>query len=71
MLIVQGERDPFGTPVELRPAIDSMTAPVELHIVAGGDHSLAVSGRRREDVLGEVLDVATVWMRKNGDGKPR
>jgi predicted alpha/beta-hydrolase family hydrolase len=69
VLIVQGERDTFGTPVELRPAIDSMTAPVELRIVAGGDHSLAVSGRRREDVLGEVLDVATAWLRKNGDRK--
>jgi predicted alpha/beta-hydrolase family hydrolase len=62
VLIVQGERDTFGTPVELKPAIDSMTVPVELHIVQRGDHSLAVAGRRREEVLGEVLDVAVSWM---------
>jgi hypothetical protein len=48
-----------------------MTAPVELHIVRGGDHSLAVSGRRREDVLGEVLDVAEAWMRTIGDRRPQ
>jgi predicted alpha/beta-hydrolase family hydrolase len=71
VLIVQGERDTFGTPAELRRAIDPMTAPVELHIVRGGDHSLAVSGRRREDVLGEVLDVAEAWMRTIGDRRPQ
>jgi predicted alpha/beta-hydrolase family hydrolase len=70
VLIVQGERDAFGTPPELKPALDSMTAPVELHVVRGGDHSLAVSGRRREDVLDEILDVATAWMRKTGDRRP-
>ena len=59
VLIVQGERDTFGTPNELQPAVDSMNASVELHIVHRGDHSLAVAGRRREDVLDEVLDKAT------------
>ena len=63
VLIVQGERDTFGTPQELKPALDSMRTSVDLHIVRGGDHSLAVSGRRREDVLDEVLDVATAGMR--------
>ena len=29
-----------------------------------GDHSLAVAGRRREEVLGEVLDVAVGWMNR-------
>ena len=67
VLVLQGERDAFGTPSELKPALDSMTAPVQLHVVQGGDHSLAVSGRRREDVLDEVLDVAAAWMRQSGD----
>jgi predicted alpha/beta-hydrolase family hydrolase len=70
VFIVQGERDAFGTPPELRPALDSMAAPAELHVVRGGDHSLTVSGRRREDVLDEILDVATAWMRKTGAGRP-
>ena len=65
VLIVQGERDAFGTPQELKPALDSMTAPVELHVVEGGDHSLAVSGRRREGGLDNVLDVAAEWIRKH------
>jgi hypothetical protein len=60
---VQGERDTFGTPDELRPALASMKTAVDLQVVARGDHSLAVSGRRREEVLEEVLDVAASWMR--------
>jgi predicted alpha/beta-hydrolase family hydrolase len=63
VLIVQGERDTFGTPRELKPAIDAMKAAVQLHIIPRGDHSLAVSGRRRDDVLNEVLDTAIAWMR--------
>jgi uncharacterized protein len=66
VLIVQGERDTFGTPLELKRALDSMTAPAELHVVQKGDHSLAVPGRRREDVLEDVLEVVTIWMRTHG-----
>jgi predicted alpha/beta-hydrolase family hydrolase len=68
ILIVQGERDTFGTPQELKPALAAMAAPVDLHNVPKGDHSLSVTGRRREDVLDEVLDVATKWIRRTGDG---
>ena len=64
VLIVQGERDTFGTPEELRSVLASMKVSIELQIVPRGDHSLAVSGRRREDVLGEMLDVSTAWMRE-------
>jgi predicted alpha/beta-hydrolase family hydrolase len=66
VLIVQGERDTFGTPGELKTAIDSMKAAVDLHIVPRGDHSLAVAGRRRDDVLNEVLDKAAAWMLDRG-----
>jgi uncharacterized protein len=62
LLIVQGERDAFGSPDELRPILETMTAPVRLHVVQGGDHSLVVRGRTRDDVHAEVLDVATGWM---------
>lgn len=70
VLVLQGERDAFGTPPELKPALASMTAPVALHVVEGGDHSLAVSGRRREDVLDDVLDVASAWMRTSAGRRP-
>ncbi len=62
VLIVQGERDTFGTPGELAPVVETMAAPVRLHVVAGGDHSLAVRGARRGEVPAEVLDVMAAWM---------
>jgi len=61
LLIVQGSRDTFGTPDELRPVIESMTAPVTLHVVAGGDHSFAVSRSPRDAVLSAVADVISAW----------
>ena len=66
VLIVQGERDAFGTPAELGPVIQSMPAPVTLHVVAGGDHSLAVrksGGVTQKDVYATVLDTIAAWMR--------
>jgi predicted alpha/beta-hydrolase family hydrolase len=61
LLIVQGSRDTFGTPDELRPVIESMAAPVTLHVVAGGDHSFAVSRSPRDAVLSAVADVISAW----------
>lgn len=71
VLIVQGERDAFGSPQELKPVIDAMSAHVTLHTVTKGDHSLAVAGRRRDDILDEVLDVAVTWMQTTTDRGPR
>ena len=62
VLIVQGERDAFGTPAELRPVLDTMKADVTLHVVAGGDHSLAVRGRGRADALDRVLETVAGWI---------
>jgi uncharacterized protein len=67
VLIIQGERDAFGTPQELKPALETMTAKVTLLVVAKGDHSLAVSGRPRDQVLNDVLDVATAWICAGSD----
>lgn len=60
-LIVQGSRDTFGTPDELRPVVDSMTASVTLHVVDGGDHSFAVARTPREQVLAAVADAIVRW----------
>jgi uncharacterized protein len=66
VLIVQGERDTFGNPDELKPVIATMkTTKVTLHVVAGGDHSLAVRGRQKDAVFEGVLDVVASWMRAN------
>jgi len=62
VLIVQGERDAFGTPEELAPAIGTMRAPVTLHVVRGGDHSLSVKGRSKNEALESVTDVVAGWI---------
>jgi len=66
MLFVQGERDTFGTPAELRPILDGLKAEATLHVVARGDHSLAPS-RRKDDIAaayGEVQKVIVDWVRR-------
>lgn len=66
MLIVQGTRDTFGTPDELRPTFSSLEPPARLHVVEGGDHSFKVSragaaGQTRID--DEIRDTVAAWMR--------
>ena len=60
-LIVQGERDTFGTPEELRPVLETMTGAT-LHVVEGGDHSLTVRGPKGKRVLDDGADVVARWM---------
>jgi predicted alpha/beta-hydrolase family hydrolase len=62
VLIVQGERDTFGTPDELRPVLKTMTSAVTLHVVDGGDHSLTVRGPRGKRVLDDVGHVVSAWV---------
>src|SRR5262249_48365808 len=66
MLIIQGQRDPFGTPGEFQPILDGLEAPVRLHVVENGDHSLAPS--RRADAVAstyvEIQDVIATWIRE-------
>ncbi|MCA1560890.1 MAG: alpha/beta fold hydrolase [Acidobacteria bacterium] len=42
MLFVQGTRDAFGTPAELRPFLQGLSTRADAHAVEGGDHSFAV-----------------------------
>jgi predicted alpha/beta-hydrolase family hydrolase len=63
VLIVQGERDPFGTPSELKAVIGTIPARVELEVVAGGDHSLAVRGRPAGQLSDWLGDRIARWMR--------
>jgi predicted alpha/beta-hydrolase family hydrolase len=61
VLIVQGERDAFGTPAELRQAIGAMKARVTLEVVEGGDHSLATRGRSADQLHEWLATVITEW----------
>jgi uncharacterized protein len=66
MLFVQGSRDAFGTPAELRPILKKLEAPAELFEVAGGDHSFKVlksAGVTQEDAYKAVQDRIEQWLR--------
>ncbi len=61
VLIVQGERDTFGSPSELAPYVAAMPAAT-VHVVEGGDHSLSVRGTTPEQVRTRVIEVIGTWM---------
>jgi predicted alpha/beta-hydrolase family hydrolase len=66
MLFIQGSRDTFGTPDELRPIVKSLAPLATLHIVEGGDHSLKVSkssGVPQKQVYEAVLDKIASWLK--------
>jgi predicted alpha/beta-hydrolase family hydrolase len=68
MLFVQGSRDAFGSPDELRPIIKELKAPADLYVVAGGDHSFKVlkrAGVTQEDAYKAVLDRIELWLRQS------
>lgn len=72
VLVVQGERDAFGTP-EPDPAPPDPARAVSLHVVAGADHSFRVrlrDARTVEDVTTEAADVGATWLLGHlfGDG---
>jgi predicted alpha/beta-hydrolase family hydrolase len=57
MLFVQGSRDSFGTPEELRPVLAGLAKGTRLVVVDGGDHSFArpkSSGQTLDDTLAHV-----------------
>jgi predicted alpha/beta-hydrolase family hydrolase len=72
MLFVQGARDPFGTPAELQPVLDRLTADVTLHVVENGDHSLAPPRRGPvtvDQIYAELQDLIAGWIRKSACGR--
>ena len=65
LLVVQGSRDTFGTPDELRPVLAPLAAS-RLHVVEGGDHSLNIrrtSAPSREQIYATVMDEIVRWVR--------
>jgi len=66
MLVVQGERDTFGTPGELAPVFARLNPQPTLHVVDGGDHSLKISrsGKGAQEAVYEAVQRRIVeWMR--------
>jgi uncharacterized protein len=67
VLIVQGERDTFGTPDELTPVLKTMPAArVTLHAVKGGDHSLKVRGKGQAESFESILTTIADWIAATG-----
>jgi len=70
MLFVQGTRDTFGTPSELKPILASLLPLPTLHHVEGGDHSFKIAGRdakaRQSAVYGDVQDTIVEWIQQTG-----
>jgi len=69
MLFVQGERDAFGTPVEIQAFTDVLPARCTLVPVPGGDHSFDVlkrSGLAAADVLDGAQRAVAAWINRWG-----
>ena len=62
MLVIQGERDTFGTPDELRPHLNAMKAEVHLHVIPRGDHSLTVRSRPAAETYIELAEIAASFI---------
>jgi predicted alpha/beta-hydrolase family hydrolase len=66
MLFVQGSRDAFGSPDELRAALADVKAAGDLCVVDGGDHSFKVPKRgalSQDQAYDGVLDEIVRWLR--------
>jgi len=67
MLFVQGSRDAFGTPDELRPIIDAIAQHTDLYVIDRADHSFKVPKSTRvtqNDVYATILDHIARWLRQ-------
>jgi predicted alpha/beta-hydrolase family hydrolase len=66
MLFIQGTRDSFGTPDELRAIIKRDHLPATLYPIEGGDHSLKVPKSLRvpqEQIYESTMDEILRWLR--------
>ena len=70
MLFVQGSRDTFGTPSELKPILASLLPMPTLHHVEGGDHSFKVAGRDAKTgqahVYADIQNTIAEWIQEVG-----
>ena len=73
MLFVQGSKDAFGTPPELRAFTNVLPARCEIHVVENGGHSLEVPKRcgvAQADVFAAAQDRIVSWIRSLVDVLP-
>lgn len=64
LLFLQGTRDPLAPLDEIEPVVAKLGRCATLHVIEGGDHSLAVlkrSGRTDSEALSEAMDAFAKW----------
>jgi uncharacterized protein len=74
MLFVQGSRDTFGTPEELRPIIRPLEPQADLYVVERGDHSFKIpkkSPLTQEAAYELVQDHVAAWLRASVANRSR
>ncbi len=65
MLFIQGSRDRLCDLEKLREVLQTLSAPVTLHVIEGGDHSFKVPkrmGRSEDEVWREIALVMGNWI---------
>ncbi len=68
MLFIQGTRDPFGTPDELKAIVKRDRLPATFLEIEGGDHSFKVPksvGLSQPEVFEMIMDKTAGWARDN------
>jgi predicted alpha/beta-hydrolase family hydrolase len=68
MLFVQGSRDAFGTPSELKPILDTLDRHATLHVVEGGDHSFKLSSSqpaKQAAVMSDIERTIVEWISRS------
>lgn len=66
MLFLQGTRDPFGSPDEIKPFVKKFRLPAKIHAIETGDHSFKVqksAGVSQDEVYEKAMDEITEWSR--------
>ena len=65
MLFVQGARDSFGTPDEIRAVMKKRRSKAKIYPIEGGDHSFKVpksAGMPQQEVYEKMMDEVSRWL---------
>jgi predicted alpha/beta-hydrolase family hydrolase len=72
ILFLQGTRDALCPLDSFNPVLSKMTAPYELHVVEGGDHSLTVLKRQSQEEADQgILEVLRRFVSRVSGGELR